>query len=487
MLKNKLSKYVALFVVVITVFVFTGCNNNDDEPFVFDPNATFILYDLLNLTNQEALEMMIQHPHAIFHLMDLADDILLRGNFEIKDRNTVDVWEELQMQIQMQGSDLDEWLLQMGFTEAEFMEMFELEALRMDAARHLVDIEDEFVEEVFGMWYGQSDYTLEDKFDEVQGRLIDNEVEQLIQPEVANLRAAANFEIFNQALATAYEEYLERIGSDAVLAPATSDVENDVIARINDVDITVADLFQRLELRIGMAAAFNEIDELIIARGGYTVDPAAVYEEIASMREQFGESFAEVTDEEFFEHLEPQFLEEVIMRAHRAPDEETLLAMHGQMTETAGARHILVNDESFALELIAQLEEADDVEGLFAELAAEYSNCGSAADGGNLQTWSRGAMVAEFDNAVFDELAVGEFTTTPVETQFGFHIIFKTYGAPVPSFEDARDDLIRFYINQLRQMHNGYEVLMLELRHNAGLTFGNPSLQTRFEFLANVD
>jgi len=483
MLKNKLSKYVVMFGVVVATLTLAACNNSD-EPFVFNADANFLTSDILTLTNQEAFEMMANHQTAIFHLLDLVDEILLRDDFEIQTRNTVDVWEELQAQI----PDLEEWHLQTGFRdEAEVMAVLELEALRMDAARHLVDIEDDTVAELFEMWYGNSDYELTDKFDEIRDQLIDDAVGQFTQTEVARLRAEADFEIFHEALATAYEEYLERVGSEEVLVTASSIVESDVIARINDVDITVADLFERLELRVGLFAAFDEIDELIIEHGGYYVDPELIYAEIAEMREMFGEEAAEITDEEFYEHLEPQMLEEVIMRAHRSPDEDTLQAMHGSMTETAGARHILVDDYELAVELIAQLEDTDDVEALFAELAAEYSTCPSAASGGDLGTWARGQMVVEFDDAVFDELSVGEYTNTPVETQFGFHIIFKTYDAPVPSFEEARDDLVTSYINQLRQFNNGFEVLMMELRQNTGLIFGNARLQTRFEFLADSE
>ena len=57
----------------------------------------------------------------------------------------------------------------------------------------------------------------------------------------------------------------------------------------------------------------------------------------------------------------------------------------------------------------------------FAELARTYSNCPSAKNGGDLGTFGRGMMVAEFESAAFS-LKKGA-TSDVVETQFGFHII----------------------------------------------------------------
>ena len=83
----------------------------------------------------------------------------------------------------------------------------------------------------------------------------------------------------------------------------------------------------------------------------------------------------------------------------------------------ATARHILVDSEGEALDLIRQLENGAD----FEQLAAEYSNCPSGQSGGDLGEFSQGQMVSEFDQVVFNE-AIGEIHG-PVATQFGYHII----------------------------------------------------------------
>ncbi len=85
-----------------------------------------------------------------------------------------------------------------------------------------------------------------------------------------------------------------------------------------------------------------------------------------------------------------------------------------------GAKHILVEQEYEAKDIIRKLEQGDS----FESLAKEFSTCGSAQDGGNLGEFSKGMMVKPFEDAV-KKLSVGE-TSGIVRTQFGYHLILRT-------------------------------------------------------------
>jgi peptidyl-prolyl cis-trans isomerase C len=83
------------------------------------------------------------------------------------------------------------------------------------------------------------------------------------------------------------------------------------------------------------------------------------------------------------------------------------------------ARHILVEKEDEALDLIAQIKKG----GNFEELAKKASkDPGSGANGGDLDWANAGSYVPEF-SAAMTKLDKGQMTDTPVKTQFGFHII----------------------------------------------------------------
>jgi peptidyl-prolyl cis-trans isomerase C len=83
------------------------------------------------------------------------------------------------------------------------------------------------------------------------------------------------------------------------------------------------------------------------------------------------------------------------------------------------ARHILVEKEDEAKAIVAQLKAGAK----FEDLAKKSSkDPGSAPNGGDLDFAAPGAYVPEFSQAMV-ALKKGDYTETPVKTQFGYHVI----------------------------------------------------------------
>jgi len=102
------------------------------------------------------------------------------------------------------------------------------------------------------------------------------------------------------------------------------------------------------------------------------------------------------------------------------------------------ARHILVESEDAAKEIIAELDGGAS----FEELAKSKSTGPSGPSGGDLGYFGKGQMVPEFEAAAF-ELSKGEYTKAAVKTQFGWHVIFKEdeRDRQPPSFEQVKDQI----------------------------------------------
>jgi len=130
--------------------------------------------------------------------------------------------------------------------------------------------------------------------------------------------------------------------------------------------------------------------------------------------------------------------------------------------ESVNARHILVEKEADAKSVISQLKplKGDALKNKFIELAKEKSTCASAADGGDLGYFTAGQMVPEFNDKAF-AMKVKEFTTEPVKTQFGYHVIYieDKKAKTTKSFGEVKP-----FIEQRLKMEKAKSVMMAKMK-----------------------
>ena len=128
----------------------------------------------------------------------------------------------------------------------------------------------------------------------------------------------------------------------------------------------------------------------------------------------------------------------------------------GKTKQEFKARHILVKTEDEAKALIKQLDSGAD----FAQLAKEHSTGPSSSAGGDLGWFEKDMMVKPFADAVAS-MSNGTHSSSPVNTQFGWHIILREDAKDLGAVELAqvKDDIIsslrtqklRALINKLRE------------------------------------
>jgi peptidyl-prolyl cis-trans isomerase C len=102
------------------------------------------------------------------------------------------------------------------------------------------------------------------------------------------------------------------------------------------------------------------------------------------------------------------------------------------------ARHILVEKEDEAKALITKLKGGAK----FDQLAAQSKDQGSAKQGGDLGWAPPDAFVKPFSDAMV-ALKAGEITQTPVQTQFGYHVIKleEVRDAQMPAFDEVKGQI----------------------------------------------
>jgi peptidyl-prolyl cis-trans isomerase C len=117
--------------------------------------------------------------------------------------------------------------------------------------------------------------------------------------------------------------------------------------------------------------------------------------------------------------------------------------------DEAHVRDILVKDEATAKKIIAQLDKGAD----FPTLAKKYSEDSAAAPrGGDLGFVRKSEMIPAFADATF-ALQPGQITKTPVQTQFGWHVIqlLARRHALQPTFEQVRGPLRQEIVKEYGQ------------------------------------
>jgi peptidyl-prolyl cis-trans isomerase C len=130
------------------------------------------------------------------------------------------------------------------------------------------------------------------------------------------------------------------------------------------------------------------------------------------------------------------------LKAHPVPD-DVLRKEYDNIKGQIGdkeykVRHILVDKEDEAKEIIVALQKGEK----FEKLAERSKDTGSKANGGDLDWNAPANFVKPFADAMV-ALPKGKFTTTPVKSQFGWHVIEvdDIRDAKVPTFEEVKPQL----------------------------------------------
>ena len=209
---------------------------------------------------------------------------------------------------------------------------------------------------------------------------------------------------------------------------------------------------------------------------------AAAFMAIMEIRLLADKAVAEGLDKDADFQLRMAFLQQRALHSElidkdvgaKITDEEVRARYDKQMADTppvneVKARHILVKTKEEAEAIIKQLDGGAD----FQKLANEHTTDPSGkTSGGDLGYFAPGQMVPEFETAAF-ALEIGKYTATPVQSQFGWHIILvedKRAQQP-PAFDTVKDQIRNLVFREK------YFAMVGDLRKAAKVDVSDPELK----------
>lgn len=239
--------------------------------------------------------------------------------------------------------------------------------------------------------------------------------------------------------------------------PFGASSDKKAVGSVNGVAITKDNLYDAM-IKLGGEQTMNNLiqEELVnqeADKAGVKITDADVDKEIDSIKKQYG------TDEAFQSALQ-QYGMTIDMLREQTPMQlqiRKILEPQAKVTdkdiedyfnqnkaqydqaEQVKASHILVATKEEADAILKQLKDGAD----FATLAKEKStDTGSKDNGGDLGFFGKGAMDPAFEAAAF-ALKVGETTSEPVKSQYGYHIIKVTdrKEAKAATLADHKDEI----------------------------------------------
>lgn len=248
----------------------------------------------------------------------------------------------------------------------------------------------------------------------------------------------------------------------------------EVVASIDGKTITVEQLYKELKKQGGSSVLVNEIDSFIANKEIKTDETTKQYaesqlEQMKAQYEQSNQDFkaaltnAGYKSEDAFKEVlildyKKQKVVENFLKAELS-DDEINKYYEDEIFGAITARHILIkadvaddasDDEKKtaeekakkeAEELIKQLNDSKDVEKTFKELAKKNSDDeGTAKNGGLFSDFKKEDVVTEFWESSA-KLKDGEYTATPVKSDYGYHIILRVSQKAKSKLKDVKDDI----------------------------------------------
>lgn len=293
--------------------------------------------------------------------------------------------------------------------------------------------------------------------------------------------------------------------------------DNHTVVKTDEGKITADTLYEELRDKYGINVLIDMIDHKIFDEKYKTDDEEeeTINSQIEQMKSQYNnddeaflaaiQQYLGVSDEdELRDMLSLEYKRNLAIEDYvkdNITDDEIQKYYDDEVIGDIKVRHILIKPETNddmsteevkeaeekakkeAEDLIKKLDDGAD----FSSLAKEYSDdTGSASDGGLIDYFNKDDNMDEaFLNASID-LDKGKYTSEPVQSSFGYHIILKLDQKSKPKLKKVKDDIIETLANdKLNDDATLRYNALIEIRKEAGVEFKDDSLKKDYDELMN--
>lgn len=281
----------------------------------------------------------------------------------------------------------------------------------------------------------------------------------------------------------------------------------DIVVSVKGKTITANELYKTLKEQNGQTVAINLIDEYILNKEYKTTDEMkkSAASTVQNYKNTYGDSY-----EQFLAYngiADDNELKDILIKntkltmvtedyiKENLTEKEMKKYYDEKIYGDIEAKHILISTEidddatdeeieakeneakAKAEEIIEKLKNGED----FSTLAKEYSDDeGSKANGGDLGYFNTGDMVIEFEEAAY-ALNVNEYTTEPVKTDYGYHIIMKTAQKEKPSYKKTKDTIKEKLVEEKKDEDSTISVkAMVALRKKYNIKIKDKTIKNNY-------
>lgn len=268
-----------------------------------------------------------------------------------------------------------------------------------------------------------------------------------------------------------YTEMKDRYALSVLLDMIDTEILNKKYVDDKEIKESIED---QINLYIKQYGGESTLLQVLQKSGIYSIEDFRTILKLSYKRDKATEDYAKslVTDKEIEEYFDENYFGDISAK-------HILISPKSDENAT-DAEKATAEEEALktAKEVITKLNNGEDWDSLAKEYSSDESN---KDNGGKLDDFNHGTMVSEFEEAA-KKLEVGKYTTEPVKTKYGYHIIFKVDQKEKPQLKTVKDEIIDTLATEKQSNDTSISVKALDtLRSDYKVEIQDDTLKSQYE------